>query len=529
MILLLQDFILDGAAFRAWNDYWISVLGFLLAGLASAITLGSPNQSWQLSILKYSAIVCAASTLPMAMNRIGLQIAIWDHETLVHINMLGTLGALLVMGLYRIKSQIEEHESLRSGATSDERTTEYATVPGGIANHEQQTIAANILTTARNLISGSPHKTNPGIQTHPDTHRIVPANTNTAATITPPGPHTQTSEYQINFPLQSDPYWIGRSSSNSLTIDDTSISNTHAYITKESEGYVLYDAESMNGTSLEGKRVTRAVINPGASRLMIGNRQITLDWTNSTLQDVPSAQQRSLISESSDPMPTNIGTHTDTQSVVLVGTSGVLKGKHYGITLQGGTIGRSSRNAINVPDISVSRCHAKLSMGDEGWIVSDLGSASGTFINGSAIPGYALTNGATIRAGNSTLVYNRLIGSARPDTALITRADTITTHQNQTQGILTVTEGPDAGVQFKLQDGQNTIGRGDSNMIDLTDPAVSRDHCTIRVTESVCTVFDSGSASGTHISSENAQVAGIFVQTGDKIAIGNSEFTVNVV
>jgi transcriptional regulator with GAF, ATPase, and Fis domain len=77
-------------------------------------------------------------------------------------------------------------------------------------------------------------------------------------------------------------------------------------------------------------------------------------------------------------------------------------------------IGRSDTSEIHVPHNSVSRAHARLTVGDAGMDVEDLGSANGTFINGQRIKGRAqLTIGSILRVGMVRIVV-RMKPNAAP-------------------------------------------------------------------------------------------------------------------
>jgi hypothetical protein len=55
-------------------------------------------------------------------------------------------------------------------------------------------------------------------------------------------------------------------------------------------------------------------------------------------------------------------------------------------------IGRSDSVDLRLDDISVSRRHALISFVDGGWVLTDLGSRNGTWINGWRLPGPAPVN-----------------------------------------------------------------------------------------------------------------------------------------
>ena len=56
------------------------------------------------------------------------------------------------------------------------------------------------------------------------------------------------------------PYTMGRHATNSLPIDDDSISRFHARFVIEDGKYIVEDLDSRNGTFIQGKRITRAEI-----------------------------------------------------------------------------------------------------------------------------------------------------------------------------------------------------------------------------------------------------------------------------
>lgn len=64
-------------------------------------------------------------------------------------------------------------------------------------------------------------------------------------------------------------------------------------------------------------------------------------------------------------------------------------------------IGRSGAD-LDVDDRGVSRAHARISRGAEGWTLTDLGSTNGTFLNGVRVRSAALRDGDEIRIGAAT-------------------------------------------------------------------------------------------------------------------------------
>ncbi|MFC2165822.1 FHA domain-containing protein [Acidobacteriota bacterium] len=82
-----------------------------------------------------------------------------------------------------------------------------------------------------------------------------------------------TKSFEIKMPRIS----IGRSPDSSLVINDTEVSSRHAAISMTREGFLLKDLESVNGTYLNGKRISEGflyledVITVGATKLIFKN------------------------------------------------------------------------------------------------------------------------------------------------------------------------------------------------------------------------------------------------------------------
>lgn len=69
------------------------------------------------------------------------------------------------------------------------------------------------------------------------------------------------------------------------------------------------------------------------------------------------------------------------------------------------TIGRDPGNAIVIADAEVSRKHARLTLQKDGYLLEDLGSTNGTFVNGQRLSGpYKLQNGDLIALGEQVVL-----------------------------------------------------------------------------------------------------------------------------
>ena len=68
------------------------------------------------------------------------------------------------------------------------------------------------------------------------------------------------------------------------------------------------------------------------------------------------------------------------------------------------TFGRSSECGICIADSNISREHCKLERTDAGWLLTDLGSTNGTYVNGRrVIAPTSLRRGDTIQVGKTVM------------------------------------------------------------------------------------------------------------------------------
>src|SRR4029077_4992401 len=82
------------------------------------------------------------------------------------------------------------------------------------------------------------------------------------------------------------------------------------------------------------------------------------------------------------------------------------KGQRLGVKTPVVNIGRADYNDIVLPEESVSTTHAKLQRREGVWVLVDLDSTNGTFIDGDQIKGDTpLAPGATVRFGDIALLF----------------------------------------------------------------------------------------------------------------------------
>lgn len=85
----------------------------------------------------------------------------------------------------------------------------------------------------------------------------------------------------------------------------------------------------------------------------------------------------------------------------LVFLAGPIAGRRYALSEGDHILGRRSDCQIFVPDMRVSRQHARLFLRDGGWHIEDLGSNNGTFVNGTKVQEAPLRHDDEIQIANN--------------------------------------------------------------------------------------------------------------------------------
>ncbi|MGV3720176.1 MAG: FHA domain-containing protein [Actinomycetota bacterium] len=192
------------------------------------------------------------------------------------------------------------------------------------------------------------------------------------------------------------------------------------------------------------------------------------------------------------------------------------------------TVGRENADVV-LPDPTVSRRHAQVTLSDGRLLVEDLGSTNGTFVGGRPVrAGESATafSGDAVRFGNVNLTL-ALPGAperpadAAPDAAPVAAAPA----EDRGEPIATLRLAD--GIEFSLYEGVNSIGRRSSNNIVLPDAFASGKHAEIECgTDGTATLTDLGSTNGTFINGERvAPHTPLPLVNGSAFRLAKSEVT----
>jgi pSer/pThr/pTyr-binding forkhead associated (FHA) protein len=205
--------------------------------------------------------------------------------------------------------------------------------------------------------------------------------------------------------VEDRPLVLGREASADVVVGSDEASRQHAEVRPTAGGYVLVDRSSngtaVNGLPVEGSRVLARgdVIRIGDEEFRFSAEPAVPDsrpQLNDTLFGVPAF---------TPPSPTKAAPPL----AALLVRSGALKGQRLVIRTPVANIGRADYNDVVVNDASVSSAHAKLQLRDDVWVLTDLGSTNGTFVDGEpALGEMPLGPGATIKVGAVRLMFEPL-------------------------------------------------------------------------------------------------------------------------
>lgn len=187
------------------------------------------------------------------------------------------------------------------------------------------------------------------------------------------------------FELREDEITIGRGSKNDIIIRDNEVSREHARLVRHGDSYELVDLNSSNGTFINGQRVvTRWMLRPGMI-LELGDT-ITIEIEQFDPITIPTTPLKS----TSEALSSAELLAQQAGAVLyrcLVITGGAAVETIYRLDGPQLTVGRDLANDIIIQEPEVSRFHMRLRQDGDGYLIEDLNSTNGTFVNGQRLTG----------------------------------------------------------------------------------------------------------------------------------------------
>jgi pSer/pThr/pTyr-binding forkhead associated (FHA) protein len=237
---------------------------------------------------------------------------------------------------------------------------------------------------------------------------------------------TDGREYKIG----PAPLTLGRDAGSNVVVSGHEVSRQHAEIRADAEGYLLIDT-SANGTYVNGERIGKTYRLSRADVIRIGNDDFRF-YADVAAGRTPAAPEPEVEPPSQPPgasqrlsdtmlgipaaKPAPEGSRHNTPPSATAAPlasflfrTGALKGRRLPIKVPVANIGRGDYNDVVIADPSVSTMHAKLQRRDAIWILTDLGSTNGTFVEGERLTGEApLSPGTTLKFGDVSALFEPL-------------------------------------------------------------------------------------------------------------------------
>ncbi len=193
------------------------------------------------------------------------------------------------------------------------------------------------------------------------------------------------------------------------------------------------------------------------------------------------------------------------------------------------SVGRGEDNDVILASAEVSRHHARIGPIGFDLQVVDLGSANGTFVEGTRLEPRAAT---VLRAGQRVAIgqHSLAIDDDGPSAATIVSAATvIAAAPNLSDSTVVVTRpvagrlhivSPGGTREVELSEAVTTLGRGPANSIVVDEAVVSQNHCIIRRIPGGYQVEDRESSNGLFAGGE--RVTTHILKHGDELTIGGT-------
>lgn len=168
-----------------------------------------------------------------------------------------------------------------------------------------------------------------------------------------------------------------------------------------------------------------------------------------------------------------------------------IAGRMLPITAQVTNLGQSPECQIPLSDPALSAFHAQILRYDSGLYLRDLGSSTGTWVNGQCLFGpHALFDGDRVRLGQLELVFR--------STALV-RQRAAPASRSVGGPRLEVRSGGALGLSFALGANAVRVGGAPDCAVRLSDPSISAQHAELRGAGAGHTVSDLNSFGGTFV------------------------------
>ena len=170
------------------------------------------------------------------------------------------------------------------------------------------------------------------------------------------------------------------------------MSRRHAMVRVQNGEFLLLDLGSWGGTGIKGETLEGKDLKTGGV-ISVGQTKLSLVEVEADQQPQQGKMSgRTIVDQPGAP------------GGVIIVQAGPDAGKSFTLSQGDNVIGRESDCSILLSDETVSRHHAVVRSKQDRFVVFDLGSRTGTQVDGEAIRGYALSPGDAVSLGRTEVV-----------------------------------------------------------------------------------------------------------------------------
>jgi pSer/pThr/pTyr-binding forkhead associated (FHA) protein len=197
---------------------------------------------------------------------------------------------------------------------------------------------------------------------------------------------------------------LGRATTNDIVLADVRVSRSHARLECGARGVVLIDHGSSNGTQVNGRDVGRVTLVPGDT-ISLGSKSLRYqvdapsEDVGLTVIDSETELDRTMSDEF---LPVVINETSHPSLTILTAE------RTWSIDLNDldlATIGRDENCEVYIDAEKVSRRHAEVQRSGEAFVLKDLDSMNGTWVQGRSIDQHVLNDGDVIQIGSARIVF----------------------------------------------------------------------------------------------------------------------------
>ena len=187
------------------------------------------------------------------------------------------------------------------------------------------------------------------------------------------------------------------------------------------------------------------------------------------------------------------------------------------------SVGRGEDNTVRLTDRNISRQHLLLHrQDDKGWVVEDLNSYNGCYINGVRVVGsHPLNHGDLLQLGDYRIeLVDESILAAAAEGPSVPLTNPVAASLRDRPDRLVIVDGSAAGTEFPLEGERIVIGRAEDVDISINHSSVSRIHAEIvSLGAGVYEIFDRGSSNGLRVNGMKFERR--VIEDDDEIELGS--------